>query len=221
MLALALVILGGAVPGPGGDAGIPAPQFAAFVSVPGEDPFPGAPGGEGWGLFSGPDNVTIHLVLLNLAEGETAAAALSRRNVPAPRLPETLRLLFEVKTAPANRRELTSTVVERAPIFTAADIVRCEVVRTPLVTFDLTAGSTHSASRPGLRLQLTEVARSRLAQLAKKYAESQRLELAFGDEAVAFLYLAHVNRSPLETDLEEVGVAQFRELCASRVSPAR
>jgi hypothetical protein len=191
----------------------PSEPLVGYVALPGVDPFPNAPSGDGWGVSVGTDDIPIHLILLEASEGESAQIALSRRNAPKPRLPANGRLIFDMEPRPGGARALTSAVVERVPVLAGKDIAACQIGRTPHVTLNLNNGSQQNEERPQLRLRLSDQAVERLNAVAKKAQALQRLYFVVGDEAIGWMYLTYFKGSPLEVDLGPLNESWLKRIC--------
>jgi hypothetical protein len=199
----------------------PAPQPGLYQWVDGVDPFPSAPQGEGWGLYSGRTPTLVHLLLLELAPEETVEQALERRKAPAPRLVTTDQLVFEVAVGDGEVRKLTSVVVRRTPLLGVADLAECEVRGTPEVTISARTGEVRAEDRPALKLRWTRHGAQVLAAAAKTASPGARIYLVSGAEALGFFYLATTLPSPADLPIAEAELELARRLCAQVRAPAK
>ena len=195
----------------------PAPQPGLYQWVDDVDPFPSAPQGQGWGLYSGRTPTLVHLLLLELAPGETVEQALKRRKAPAPRLAPTDQLVFEVEAGDGEVRKLTSVVVRQTPLLGVADLAECEVRGSPELTISARTGEARANERPALKLRWTRHG-AQVLEAAKKTAPSgARLYLASGAEALGYVYLATALPSPPDLPIAEAELPLALRLCAQVV----
>ena len=194
---------------------IAADAFAIQVGIPNIDPFPDAKADvAGWGLWTSPDNVRVHLLILDAAHRENARTAMAKRLVSEPALPATARLIFEAEFRDEDgARQLTSAVVERAPLATQSDVEKCELTETPVVVLRADSEPTDAPPKPHLKLWLKPKAAEKLKALVKRAPANERLYLTFGDEAPAWLFVGSAGRVPLEADLQVNGTERFQRLC--------
>jgi hypothetical protein len=148
--------------------------------------------------FSG-DKVS-HSIVFDASSDETATEALAWRNVPAPVVPSSAKLLFSVQYKSPKNRTLMSLVGAMPPLLSAADVASCDVVERPLVNIDMNTQQEVMSSEPRLLLRWQPTAIERLRTFLGTITPkdpAMTVWIALGDEALDYAYVS--SEKPSET----------------------
>ena len=161
----------------------PLGPFGVYAWRPDVDAFPDATFGDGWGVRSGPNDVRIHFIVLQVDHDDPAAAAVARRGDVSPKLPTGTKLIYEAAHSAALPWTVNSVVVASTPVLDPAAVATCEIVGRPDVVIDLTTNETTSLDWPWVRLTWTPAGVATLQAVVDADRQT-RFYLALGDDAV-------------------------------------